>query len=206
MSQAEQNSSFTTVTSSYLLEGLKSPENHTVWQQFVDRYQPLIVGYARRLGLGEQDAQDAAQQTLMAFCQAYQDGKYQRERGRLRSWLFGIAHRQILNFMRRQRGKQVSIGSDSQGTDVFAQAPSERRLEDLWEQEWQEGVLRECLAQVRREFDPKTVQAFELFAWKGVPAEQVAEQLDMTANAVFLAKRRVLKRIREILPRIAELW
>ena len=74
-----------TVTNTILLAGLEKPENCTVWQQFVDRYRPLVMHYAQnRFGLGLHDAEDAAQNTLAAFAEAYQKGQYDRDKGRLR--------------------------------------------------------------------------------------------------------------------------
>ena len=74
MAGEEETPQFHTITSTHLLEGLRSRGNNTVWNQFVERYRPMIVRYARRFGLNDADAQDAAQQSLAAFCDAYQHG------------------------------------------------------------------------------------------------------------------------------------
>jgi len=195
-----------TVTSTAILEGLKEPGNSAVWSEFDNRYRPMIVRYARRFGLSDQDAQDAAQQTLIAFCDSYRQGKYDRDKGRLRIWLFGIARNQILNTRRKRKGREVQIPDASQATHFFDKIEDEDQLQQAWDEEWRQAVLRQCLEAVRKEFDGKTVEAFELFAWKGVPAQKVAEQLGMTANAVFLVKHRVMKRIRELLPTMEEIW
>lgn len=197
-----KTTSFTTVTSSLMLERLKDPDDSTIWRQFVERYQPMIIRSARRFGLGAEDAQDAAQHTLLAFFTAYRDGKYDREKGRLRHWLFGIARHWILNVFEKQCRKEVGISAQTDQTGFFARIPDDNRLEEIWEHEWREATLQQCLAQVRQEFDAKTFRAFELFAHDGLPARQVAEQLGMTSNAVFIAKHRILKRIRELLPQL----
>lgn len=197
-----KTTSFTTITTSFMLERLKNPDDRGIWQQFVERYQPLIVRSARRFGLNNEDAQDAAQHALLAFFTAYRDGKYDREKGRLRHWLFGIARHWILNVFEKHRNREVSIPANTDQTGFFARIPGDDRLEEIWEHEWRECTLQQCLAQVQREFDPKTFQAFELFAHDGLPARQVADQLGMTSNAVFIAKHRILKRIRELLPEL----
>ena len=48
-----------TVTSITLLEGLKDPRNEAAWRRFMDRYRPILIGFARRLGLSPSDAEDA---------------------------------------------------------------------------------------------------------------------------------------------------
>lgn len=195
----------TTATSTYLLDGLKSPDNHTIWRQYVDRYRPILVGYARRLGLGD-DAEDVAQQVLASFSTAYRRGKYDRDKGRLRDWLFGIARNELRNWRRRHSRREVQVGGDADQTDFFAQLRDEDYLEKTWELEWRQAVVRQCLEEVRLEVDAKTLEAFELFASQGLPARSVAERLGITSNAVFIAKHRVLKRIRELLPEMETVW
>lgn len=201
-----QQPQLNTITNTVLLEGLRDAGNRSVWSQFVGRYQPLIVKYARRFGLHDADAEDAAQQALIAFCGAYQEGKYEREKGRLRVWLFGIARNQIRNAIKKGRRREVQITDNSTGTDFFARNLDDDTFERLWEEEWREAVLRQCLQEVAREFDPKTIEAFELFAWKGQTAQAVAERLGVTPNAVFIAKHRIMKRIRELMPKMEDIW
>jgi RNA polymerase sigma-70 factor (ECF subfamily) len=190
-----------TVTSPTLLEGLKDPGNQTIWVQFVDRYRPMILRYAQRLGLAADDAEDVAQASLMSFCQAYREMKYERERGRLREWLFGIVHNQVRNW-RRRRQDQEPQASETQAGRIESREDMER----LWEEEWRDSVARECLDQVRREVQGPTFRAFEMFALQGMAAEDVAAELDLTPNAVYGAKRRVLRRIRELRPFMEDVW
>jgi RNA polymerase sigma-70 factor (ECF subfamily) len=194
------------VTSTHLLDGLKSPENRSVWQQFTDRYRPMVFKFGRKVGLRPENAEDAAQETLLAFCRAYQEGRYDRERGRLRSWLFGIARRQIKHALGEQFGPAVQIADQPDRTGFFEGLPAEDRWEGLWEGEWRQAVLRQCLEEVRQRLAPKTVEAFELFAWKEWPAKRVAAHLGMTENAVYLAKFKVLKRIQDLAPRMDEVF
>jgi RNA polymerase sigma-70 factor (ECF subfamily) len=195
-----------TMTSTSMLEGLRRPENDQVWDQFVNRYRPMIVKYAARFGLDAQEAEDAAQHTLIAFCQSYQQGKYNREQGRLRVWLFGIARNQMLNYIKRRRDREIQVLDASQDTNFFARQPDEDQFEKAWEEEWRDAVLKQCFDEIRREFDPKSLQAFDLFATQGKPAQEVGKQLGMTPNAVFLVKHRIMKRIKELLPKMEDAW
>ena len=206
MSRDDNPTILRTITNTQLLDDLRNPGNETVWQQFVNRYMPMIVKYAVRAGLRSADAEDAAQQTMIAFCTAYQQGKYDREKGRLRFWLYGIARNQIKSVFKRRAKQEVQVAEDTAQTDFFARQPAEADLERVWEEEWREAVLRQCLEEVHREFDAKSIEAFELFAWKGLPAQEVAERLDMTPNAVFIVKSRILKRIRELVPDMEKIW
>lgn len=199
----------TTVTCTSLLEGLKRAENRTVWQQFVDRYRPLVMNYAQnRFGLSPTDAEEAAQVSLMAFAEAYQNGRYDREKGRLRKWLFGIATRQIRNMVRkRAQNREIQVADRTTVTGFVGRIPdSDAALEKMWEEEWRQAVYQQCMVEVRTQFDAKTVEAFERFAKQGIAAQVVADELGMTENAVFLAKHKILKRIRELVPLMEENW
>lgn len=195
------------MTTSHLLDGLKDPLNQSVWQAYVGRYRPLMIQYGIRLGLSATDAEDAAQLSLLEFCTAYQADKYDRSRGRLRDWLFGIARNQVLNYRRRHVGRgPMLIGDGSSGTDFFHALPDEDSLTKVWEEEWRQAIMQQCLAAVRAEVEPRTFEAFELFACQGLPAEDVAARLGISANAVFGAKRRILRRIRELFPKLQDEW
>jgi len=193
-----------TVTSTTLLEGLRDPGNRTVWLDFVERYRPLVVGYGRRAGLSNDDAEDLAQQSLLAFSQAYRDEKYERARGRLRDWLFGIVANQLKNQRRARARRAERLPETRSGEPVEVAGESE--LEHLWEDEWQSAVARECLAQVRREVSATTYRAFELYALGDRPAEEVARELDLSPDAVYGAKRRILRRIRALQPFVEDVF
>ncbi len=195
-----------TTTCTELLDGLRRIDNHDVWQQFVNRYRGMIERYAVRLGLREADAQDAAQQALISFCTDYRAGKYERERGRLRQWLFGIARNQVRSLHRRNQRGEKQVVDQTNETGFFSALPVDDEMERLWQEEWRDSVIRQCLEEVRGSMDAKSVEAFELFAWKGLDAETVGQRLDMTPNAVFIAKHRVLKKIRALQEEMEEIW
>lgn len=204
--RTDEHIALTTKTSTYLLDALRDPQNHSAWLRFDERYRPLVVHYACRLGLRPEDAEDAAQQTLLAFNTAYQRGQYDRAKGRLRHWLFGIAHNEIHSVLRRLPNREKQIVDQGDCDSFFDALRDEDQLERIWEEEWRRAVLQECLAHARRTFEPRTLAAFELYAWKGWPAPRVAEHLGISENAVFLAKHKILKSIRQLLPMMEEAW
>lgn len=196
-----------TATSTELLRELRDPRNRTVWQRYVDRYRDVIVAMGRRAGLPAADAEDFAQQSLLAFSTAYREGHYDRDKGRLSAWLFGIVRRQLANFRRRSQRREVQAPADSDGgTGYIERAAAEDRWEEIWDEEWRAAILRRGLAEIAGEVDPATMAAFERFALRGEPADEVAADLGMTANAVYGAKRRLLQRLRDVLPLLEEVW
>jgi RNA polymerase sigma-70 factor (ECF subfamily) len=192
-----------TITNTDLLNGLRNPDNAEIWEAFFERYQPLLVSFGRRLGLNDPDAQDGAQEALMGFVRAYREGAYDRAKGRLRSWLFGIASNKMRD-IQRKRGRDLVIVDEADDTRFLNKIPDDHSISEVWEAEWRKAVLSTCLREVREKVKPKTMKAFELFALEGLPAQKVAEQLEMTENAVWIAKNRVLSHMREIQQELEE--
>ena len=76
--------------------------------------------------------------------------------------------------------------------------PEASRLEEAWAAEWERQVLNWAMDRVRHAYqDNKTFRAFELYAILGHPAEAVADQVGLSVDGVYQAKRRVTEAVRE---------
>lgn len=185
------------VTTTQVLEELQSSNDAPAWQRFCGHFNTVVVNFAKHMGLSVPDAEDAAQETMLAFVKAFRDGKYNRDKGHLSDWLFGIAKHVILNFRKRQPREQL-MADKTTGTSFWDMIQDDHDIKLSWETEWRHMVLAKCCEQARREFDPKVFKAFELYALTQTAADEVAQQLEMSRNAVYIAKCRVLSRLREL--------
>ena len=185
------------VTTTQVLEELKFSNDAPIWTIFHDHFHTVVVKFARHMGLSVTDAEDAAQDTMLAFVKAFRDGKYEREKGHLSDWLFGVAKRVILNFRRRQPLEQL-MADKTTGTSFWDLVQDNHSIKRSWESEWRCMVLARCLEQIRKEIDAKLFKAFELYALSELPVDKVAEELGMSLNAVYIAKSRVLSRLHQL--------
>lgn len=184
-------------TSTSLLVGLLDPANDAAWRRFYARYTPMLLAYARRVGLNDADAQDVVAETLAVFTQAYRAGRYDRSRARLKSWLGGIAAHKVRKL--RERRRPVSL-------DDAAMAPAavaSERPDAAFEREWELERLNQALELLRREAEPETYQAFDLYVIKQWPVARVASFLHVTANAVYISKSRCIRRLRSLAEQLA---
>jgi RNA polymerase sigma factor (sigma-70 family) len=183
----------TTRTTTQLLDALREPTNEPAWKQIDARYRPVIAGLARRLGLHADAAEEAAQHTLTEFVKAYREGRYDRTKGRLSSWILGIAHHSALKVMRDGKREGSKGGSLSHVAD-------EPSLRSIWDQERDRSIVARALAILRDEsgVDDRTLEAFELVALRGVPAQEAASQCSMSVEQVYVCKTRVTKRLRGV--------
>jgi RNA polymerase sigma factor (sigma-70 family) len=188
-------------TSTVMIEALRTEADPSAWHEFVARYQPLLVGFGVRLGLAESDAADAAQGTLAAFLKDFRAGKYERGRGRLSSWMIGIARHQIES-LRREAARRAGWRGESGFIDLRNDATPTK----IWDQERRREVLDEAMRRLRSSggLAERTVRAFELVAIRGVPPEDAARDCELSVDEVYVARHRVTRRLRELVSEIAE--
>ncbi|TAJ23844.1 MAG: sigma-70 family RNA polymerase sigma factor, partial [Planctomycetota bacterium] len=144
------------------------------------------------------DADDVAQETLLAFADGFRAGRYDVEKGRLSRWLFGIAFRQIqrARATRGRRAAEAPLANEHSGG--VAEPADEAAATRSWDAEWERAILAQCVERARGEVQPQTFRAFELTAFEDRDAADVARELALDVKAVYNAKHRLLKRIREL--------
>jgi RNA polymerase sigma-70 factor (ECF subfamily) len=183
------------ITTTQLLHELRERSDSPAWESLCQHFRPVIEHFALHLGLAHDQAQDVAQETLLAFLKAFQQGKYDRDQGRLSAWIFGIAR----NVVRHQQTRETRHRGPSEASDALA---NEETLKQTWETQWQRILLARCLARVQQETDPAVYEAFRLYALEDQSPEQVARHLDVSRNAVYIAKSRVLSRLRDLIQQL----
>lgn len=190
-----------TRTATVLLNGLHDPANEEVWREFDARFRPILFGFACKLGLDHADATDVAQEALTRFLTAYREGRYQRQRGRLSSWLIGIARNCIVDLQRK-----VAAGPHVGGVSAIGELPDRFRMTAIWEAECEQQLLTLALDALRTQTraDPQTLRAFEMLCFQNRAPADVAEALGMSLNSVYLAKNRSLTRLRAIVLELTE--
>lgn len=193
-------SAFTTTTA--LLDALRDPAHDGVWREFDARFRPLLTAFAVRLGLDAFEAEDVAQETLVEFVRAYQGGKYERSRGRLSSWVISIAQHRISH-----RRLAVARATARRADSALVHLRDPARLTAVWQEEQRQLILIRAMDVLRagRTAEP-TLRAFDLFAIRGVPAEEAARECGMTVDEVYTAKNRVVRRLREIVEEMTAAW
>jgi RNA polymerase sigma-70 factor (ECF subfamily) len=127
--------------------------------------------------------------------------EYNPERGRFRDWLRTVTRHKLSNFLRsgRRGGKPKSVALDEDG-DWSATDHTDPE----WEAEFNAGLLRAALARVRLDFELNTWRAFEVTWLEGRPAAEAADETGLSVDAVYVAKSRVLRRLREDVVTLAD--
>ncbi len=183
-------------TRASLLIRVRDPADQAAWYEFVEIYRPIILRLARQKGMQEADADDVAQQVLVAVAKAVERWEGDPRRAKFRTWLGRVAHNTILNALTRGRPDRGSGDSALlavlNGHELHTGPDS-----DLLRLEYRREVFRWAARQVRKEFRQATWDAFWLTAVEGCAVEVVAQQLTKNRGAIYAARSRVARRIRE---------
>lgn len=177
-------------TRATLLLRVRDPGDEEAWSEFHGLYAPLLYQYARQRGLASADAEEIRDQCLLIVAQKIGSLEYDREKGGFKNWLRRIAEGKVVDFFRKRR-------EPSADARVLEHLPDPRPApEELWEQQWLYQHVLYCAAQVKATFSEQTYRAFELLAFDGCSVDDVSARLQLTRNQVYIAKSRVLRRIR----------
>lgn len=189
-------------TTTELLERLAATSDDDAWRLLDGRMRPVLLSVVRKLGLSADEADEVVQQTLAEVFEGYAKGQYQRDRGRLRSWIISIARHATIDVFRR-RGR---VAGALQALDP--EVPDEQGMTRIWEGEWEQHLACEAMLKLRSssQVDARTIQAFELFALRGVPVMDVAATCGMSPSQVYVAKNRVAERLRAIVAELASAY
>jgi RNA polymerase sigma factor (sigma-70 family) len=185
-----------------LLLRVRDARDTEAWQSFVDTYAPLVYRYARRRGLQDADAADLAQEVLLETARCLRSFVYQPERGRFRDWLGALTHRKLARFWARRK-REAALTSEEPVEEVCDQSAAPPPDAE-WTEAFNAQVLQAALERVRPCFEPPTWRAFAGVWLNSRPAPEVADELNVPIEAVYLAKSRVLKRLREEVVLLAE--
>jgi RNA polymerase sigma factor (sigma-70 family) len=185
-----------------LLRRICDPGDTRAWQTFVDVYGPLIYRHARGRGLQDADAAEVTQEVLLQVNRSIQTFEYRPEQARFRDWLGTVTENKIRSFCTRQAGTVRAEGETGTGAALAGLAAVAR--DTSWEEAFQDHLLQVALARARPHFEEPTWRAFERVWRDQCPEAEVARELGQRINWVYLAKSRVLKRLRREVKELAE--
>ncbi len=176
-----------------LLFRLRDPADAEAWGEFLDIYRPMIYRLARLRGWQDADAQDVSQAVLVKIAskiESFDPGG----KAKFRTWLSRVCQNTITDEFRRRRGEVTSSSNERLSGIAATQSQVD---EDEFSKEQRRAVFRWAAKRVATEFEPATWEAFRLTAIEGKPPKEVAEQLGVSMGAVYTARSRVMRRLRQ---------
>ena len=177
-------------TPASLLERLRQPDQQSAWTRFVQLYTPLLFHWARRLGLREDDAADLVQDILTLLVRRLPEFRYDHSKS-FRAWLRTLT----LNCW-RNRCRRAELPHEARPPDLDGLAGRDE-ADLLSETEYRQWLVGRALELMQAEFQPTTWKACWESVVSGRSAAEIASELDISIGAVYMAKSRVLSRLRQ---------
>jgi RNA polymerase sigma-70 factor (ECF subfamily) len=160
------------------------------WTRFVDLYTPLIYLWACRAGLQAQDAADLVQDVFVTLLQKLPEFTYDPGRS-FRAWLHAVT----LNKWRDRQRRQRALPAVGAGELVEVAAPDAATA--LFEAEYRRHLVGRAVEIMQTDFQPGTWKAVWAVVVEEKPAAVVAAELGLGLDAVYAARSRVLRRLRQ---------
>lgn len=185
-------------TSVTLLELLKNTNDDEAWSRFCAIYGPLIRGWLVRRGLNQTDADDAQQCVMAKLMEKLPEFEHNGNAGAFRLWLRNIVANRLTVFWREKNKLGGGTGGEQIAEIGKQLADPNSNMSRLWNEEYDKKLCERLLELAEPEFQPQTMQAFRRVALDDEKTSDVADELGISANAVRIAKARVLQRLREL--------
>jgi RNA polymerase sigma-70 factor (ECF subfamily) len=197
----------TPTTRPSLLVRLRNLQDQQSWEEFYAIYQPLVFRLARSQGFQDADASELTQEVFIAVASAIQRWDPNPQRGSFRGWLFRIARNLMINWLTYRRRHPTGAGN-SDIRRLLAEQPDPHDLdrEDsaVFDREYKRQAFAWAAEQIRGEFRESTWQAFWLTSVENRPVPEAAKELGISAGAVYIARSRVMARLRQKIETLEE--
>jgi RNA polymerase sigma-70 factor (ECF subfamily) len=183
-------------TSLSLLDRVRAKEQ-AAWERLVGLYAPLVDRWCRRYRLQDADMADVRQQVFLAVARRIEEFRREQASGSFRRWLHTITRHKVCDHWRTEASKAAPGGSDAyeQLLQLSIAEPDEPAADS--EAEEQSILYRRALQMIGTDFEELTRKAFLMVVIEERLPAEVARELGISTNAVYLAKARVLARLRD---------
>jgi RNA polymerase sigma-70 factor (ECF subfamily) len=183
-------------TDSGLLEAAKQLDPEA-WTELTDRYSWLVFRWCLDGGMNADEAADGLQTVMMHVAKSLPSFKKDGKKAAFRRWLCTITNRRIVDFCRSNSKQPHAEGGAAALQKLLAVPEANSSASDNPDVDKSRRCFWEVIDRLEDEYDESTWQAFWLTTIENRTSKEAGGMLNMTANAVRLAKGRVLQRLRK---------
>lgn len=169
------------------------------WTRLVEIFGPIVYRWCRQSGLSGHDASDVVQEVFSSVSHGICNFHRSQENQSFRNWLATITRNRVRDYWRRSAKQPGATG----GTEALlglknVAEPSDASLDaTISVADIEVEITRRAMDLVRIEFEEKSWLAFQRTAIDGKLAADVAVELGMSVAAVYKAKSRIFRRLRQ---------
>lgn len=192
-------------TNENLIARVKQASDAAAWDEFLAIYRPVVYRLARSRGLQDADAEDLTQQVFISIAWAIERWEPAEGMPPFRAWLYRIARNAILKAVTR---KKPDIGAGSTSIQELLQEIPEpdEEITAAFVRESRREAFRWVANDVRGEFTAATWSMFWETSVEGRSVADIAVSHRRSAGAVYIARYRVMQRIKERVGELTHPW
>lgn len=165
--------------------------DQSAWESFVGLYTPLLLHWARKVGLKQPDAADLIQEVLAIVFRRLPDLKYDRQ-GSFRGWLRTVT---LNKYRERRRIKTLPLVDESASfVEGLASVP---QAESTWDLDYGRLLLIQAMDKMQCDFEPATWQALLAVMRENLSVEQASKQHNVSPWTIYSARSRLMRRLRD---------
>lgn len=183
-------------TRASLILRLGDPADEQAWSEFLQIYEPMLLGLSKRWGLQDADAREVVQETLLAVAASMQDFSRADHPGAFRGWLASITRHKLADYLAR-RSKQARASGDSSVQAWLSEQACPESGNSRWDWQQKQQIFSWAARRVRDQVSETTWLAFHRTAIDAEDVRDVARDLEIREGMVYVARSRVMARLRK---------
>ena len=184
-------------TRSSVIRAVADTENAAAWNRLFDLYAGFVYSIARRKGLNDADAEDIVQMVFTDLARNLPSFKYDREKGRFRSYLAALVKWRVIDRLKAVR-RDADLKADfmeevkatGQGDDEFA------------DREWQAVAMDNALRRIKPSVRPEHYAAFVASTVEGQDTETVMKLYNLSRDNLYQIRKRLSERLRKVMSEV----
>ncbi len=171
-----------------LLIRASDPDDHEAFEEFVYYYKNFISMVFAKMGVKESQIDDLRQDLLLKLWKDISKFDSTRENSNFRGWLSVVIRHEVYRSFRKNKKN-----FNDELPDNHLSISEESEIDKMIEEEWKAYVTSLAVEKVKSAFDGNALKVFYL-TLEGKNAAEIAEELAMTENSVYVLRSRVKSR------------
>ena len=184
-------------TRSSVLRAVANTENEAAWQRFFDLYAGFVFSIARSKGLNDTDADDIVQMVFADLARNLPSFKYDREKGRFRSYLAALVKWRVIDRLEAVR-RDADLKADFM-EEAKATGPGDDEFAD---REWQAVAMDNALRRIKPSVRPEHYAAFVASTVEGQDTETVMKLYNLSRDNLYQIRKRLSERLRKVMSEV----
>ena len=183
-------------TRSSVLKAVADTENTAAWNRLFDLYAGFVFSMARHKGLKPEDADDIVQVVFADLARNLPTFKYDREKGRFRSYLAGLVNWRVMDRLKASK-RDAELKAN-----FWKEAKSAGGDDDFSEREWQAAAMEESLRRMKPSVSPEHYAAFVASAVEGQDTDVVTKLYGISRDSLYQIRKRLTAKLHEKLEEV----